>query len=200
MTVSKKTVAVRKKTVAASKKTVAVRKKVAAKNAVPDTRGLALSEEIKKKMTTTGTGPVEVSALFGHSPSYVNSLLNLNRPWDGTPRDTKKKIAKFLGVPLISVLMLGGIVEPEDFIYEDTIEDSLNNAFSAIKSHPTWGSFCKTKTEWNSLPLNARILIALLYEKTMEVEIIQKARMIKIVEPGEKQPRGKRAPSKSEGT
>lgn len=173
---------------AASKKTRAV-----------DTRGLALSEEIKKKMSATGTGPVEVAALFGLSSSYTASLLSLSRPWDGTTRDTKKKIAKFLGVPLISVLMLGGIVEPDDFIYEDTIEDSLNNAFSAIKSHPTWGTFCKTKTEWNSLPLNTRILIALLYEKTMEVEIIQKARMIKIVKPGAKQPRKTRAPSKSGG-
>lgn len=157
-------------------------------------RGLALSEEIRKQMSATGTGPVEVSAIFGLSPSYTNSLLSANRPWDGTDRETKKKIAKFLGVPLISVLMLGGILEPEDFVYDDSIEDSLNNAYGALKSHPTWGSFCKTKAEWNALPLDTRILIALLYEKTMEVEIIKKARMIRVVEAGAKKPRKKSVP------
>lgn len=159
------------------------------KTKVTNVRGLALSEEIRKKMSATGTGPVEISAIFGLSPSYTNSLLNASRPWDGTDRETKKRIAKFLGVPLISVLMLGGILEPADFVYDDSIDDSLDNAYGALTSHPTWGSFCKTKAEWDALPLDARILIALLYEKTMEVEIIKKARMIKIVEAGAKKPR-----------
>lgn len=145
-------------------------------------RGLALCEEIRRKMDETGVGALEFARLIGLSPSHTNSLMSGGRPWDGTDRVTKEKIAKFLGLPLINVLMLAGIVEPRDFMSDDTLDTSLDNAYSAIKSHPVWGAFCTTKGDWHALPTNARILMALLYEKAMEIEVLQKAQLIKVVE------------------
>lgn len=147
--------------------------------------GLALSEELRKKMDASGMGAIEFAALIDLSPSYTSSLMNGSRSWDGTDRETKEKVAKFLGIPLISVLMLAGIVEPKDFVFDDSIAASLDNAYGGLKSHPVWGAFC-VREEWDRLPLNTKILISLLYEKATGTEIIQKARMIQVVEQAKK--------------
>lgn len=137
-------------------------------------------------MEALGVGPTEFANVIGLSPSYTNSLMNGSRSWEGTDRATKRLIAGFLGVPYISVLMLAEIVEPADFMYDDSIEETLDNAFRSIKSHKIWGSFCQTKTEWDQLPTSAKMLIALLFEKAAEIEIIGKVKMIEVVTPGSK--------------
>lgn len=156
-------------------------RQAAPRSQAPRNLGLALSEEIRKKMDATGVGAIEFASLIGLSPSYTSSLMSGSRPWDGTDRDTKIKIAKFLGLPLISVLMLAGIVEPKDFVFDDSIDASLDNAYGGLKAHPVWGAFC-TRREWDPLPLNTKILIALLYESATGVQIVEKARMIQVVE------------------
>ncbi len=145
--------------------------------------GLALSEEVRKKAEEQGISSVDFAGMIGLSPSYTNSLMGGSRPWDGTDRATKLKIAKFLGVPLINVLMLAGIVEPSDFMCDDSIDALLDSAYIAIKSDKTWGGLCPSKEEWASLPSATRILIAILYERATEKEILKKARMIEIVKP-----------------
>lgn len=168
-----------------------VKIKSAAPRSQTRTLGLALSEELRKKIDATGMGATEFATMIGMSPSYTSSLLNGSRPWDGTDRKTKEKVAKFLGIPLISVLMLAGIIEPKDFVFDDSIDTSLDNAYGGLKTHPVWGAFCR-KEEWNSLPMNTKILVALLYEAATGNEIIKKSRMIQVVEKAKatRKPRG----------
>lgn len=143
-------------------------------------RGAALGAAIRKKLEEKEMIVGDFASSIGLSSSYTTSLLSSDRPWDGTDREVKLKIAKFLEVPLINVLMLAEIVEPTDFLIDDRIEPMLDRAFHAIKGDQMFGTFCNNLAEWHRLPHNIRILIALLYEKVNTVELLEKAKMIKV--------------------
>lgn len=155
-------------------------------------RGRMLSDAIRDKMDERGMSAADFATAIGLSQSYTNSLLNSGRDWDGTPLEVREKIASFLGIPMISALMLAEIVEPRHFVYDDSIDASLQNLFGAIRAHPVWGGFCRSKERWDAMALDHKILIALLYERAMEVEILKKARLIQ----AQLKPATKRTPRK----
>ena len=145
--------------------------------------GIALSNEIRRKMKASGISVADLAPKLGCSYSYLTTLLSGARPWDGVKRDVRKQVAEFLDIPVISMLMLAEMVEPSDFFVVDSVEDTLDRAFDSIKSNKTWGCYCTSRDEWNALSVNIRILMALLFEKATESEIIEKVRMIQVVRP-----------------
>lgn len=159
-----------------------MRNKVDRKIDDPAAMGLALSEAIREKMRESGTHSRDFAELIGLSPTYVNTLMSGKQGWSGTGRIVKKKVANFLGLPYINVLMLAGEVEPCDFLFEDSLEKQLDGVYAMLRKDQVWGQFLKQKAEWDSLPKRFQIVVALMYEQITSTSILEKAQMIKVVQ------------------
>lgn len=141
-----------------------------------------LSRDISRKLRQLGMTNRDFADVIGHSLSNATSLINGNRPWTGADIETTKKVARFLGVPRATVLMLAGIIQPEDFMVSDSLDDSLDQAYTQIRNDHIYGGFVTEVEEWRAMPSKVRILISLLYERAQNVELLKKAQMIEVAE------------------
>lgn len=119
---------------------------------------------------------------------YLNALSNGGRPVTGISHDKLRRIADFLNMTFVQVLMLAEIVKPEDFARDQgmDLERTLGRAIENMRSDAEWGRVAPTPEEWEGLSLNSRIGIAMMWEQVSQQDLIAKAEMV-IVEPPKKE-------------
>lgn len=123
---------------------------------------------------------------------YLNALSNGHRPIPGMSHEKLRKIAKFLRLPFMQVLMLAEIVTPEDFIHdsEDELEAASLSALLAMRSEPEWGRVAPTDEEWKVLSLRTRMGFALMWEVINSKRYLNHAKQIKLSVGGDGQSLG----------
>jgi len=125
---------------------------------------------------------------------YLNALSNGGRPVTGISHDKLRRIADFLNMTFVQVLMLAEIVKPEDFARDQEVdlERTLDRAIENMRSDAEWGRVAPSPDEWEGLSLNTRIGIAMMWEQVSQQDLIAKAEMV-IVEPPKKEKRSSAA-------
>lgn len=76
-----------------------------------------------------------------------------------------KWMANFLNVPPITVRVLAGAINVEEFAIANSLEDRLRGVMREINNDPAYGVFTHDPQSWDRLPLRTRLLIACLYQK-----------------------------------
>jgi hypothetical protein len=74
--------------------------------------------------------------------------------------------ANYLDIPVAQAFLLGGVLEPKDFIVEVTATQKIDDVIERMRRDPTWCGFVPTATELDKMDQKSKILIGLLYENT----------------------------------
>ena len=156
----------------------------AAKDATLQVRGAALARALDARAQSLGLSQKAAAHRVGFSEPYYALLMGGNR-WFGAVEDAAlKKIAEFLDVPMISVLLMSERVSPEDFFRRTTLESQIDFVFSTMSTDKRWTSAMPRIADWKNTPLSVRLLAALLYQECSGKDLMEKAKLLRVESPG----------------
>ncbi|MBK4738917.1 XRE family transcriptional regulator [Noviherbaspirillum pedocola] len=143
----------------------------------PKIEGRKLITLIKKTLIERGLPDRHIADLMGVTTIYWASMCNGHRKIKSVGKDKLERVAEFLGMPTVQVLVLAEYFEPTDFYVKRTLDDELNIVREAMQADPNWVSLVPSFKEWEQLPVNTRILLALLYEREAGRNFMRKLQM-----------------------
>ena len=115
----------------------------------------------------------EMCDLIGISKTYFVSLVNGNKRTESITTPTLRKIAKFLGRSLLDVELAAGVKSPEDFFCDTDLNSSLFSVYKMMSADPSINHHLAiTSREWNQIPQNIQVLIAILYESKLKKDLL----------------------------
>ncbi len=115
----------------------------------------------------------EMCDLIGISKTYFVSLVNGNKRTESITAPTLRKIAKFLGRSLVEIELVAGVKSPEDFFSDTDLNSSLFSVYRMMNADPSINQYLAiTSREWNDLPQNIQVLIAILYEAKLKKDLL----------------------------
>ena len=156
----------------------------AAKDATLQVRGAALARALDARAQSLGLSQKAAAHRVGFSEPYYALLMGGNR-WFGAVEDAAlKRIAEFLDVPMISVLLMSERVSPEDFFRRTTLESQIDFVFSTMSTDKRWTSAMPRIADWKNTPLSVRLLAALLYQECSGKDLMEKAKLLRVESPG----------------
>ncbi len=155
----------------------------AAKDATLQVRGAALARALDTRAQSLGLSQKAAAHRVGFSEPYYALLMGGNR-WFGAVEDQAlKRIAEFLDVPMISVLLMSERISPEDFFRKTTLESQIDFVFSTMFTDKRWTSAMPRHADWKNTPLSVRLLAALLYQECSGKDLMEKAKLLRVESP-----------------
>jgi hypothetical protein len=93
------------------------------------------------------------------------------------------KMAEYLGIPLMQVMLLAEAIKPEDFFYNADLEERVGLVYQKLCKDPVFMGFAPSEHEWNSLSLNLKLSFCVIYENSCQTKLLNVADLIKVEEP-----------------
>lgn len=137
-------------------------------------RGRPLLEALRARTLELGYLQQEVADFLGLQRNHYSTLLNGGRYIGAVNDETLARIAVFLRVSKVRVYMLAGILDDADFFEPAEFERLLQDTGEAVTRDPRGPLI--TIEQWNSWPVEARYLIALLHPQA-KLRTLERAAM-----------------------
>lgn len=115
----------------------------------------------------------ELAARLELSPAYLSQLLSHDRSLETLNMVAIRRCAGFLGLPVVSCLVLAGRLTPADFLRQpDAFDAALASALATVASSP-WGlEAAVTPAQLQALPREVQWLVIRLAEKADGVSLL----------------------------
>lgn len=170
----------------ATKKTVA--KKAAPKKiskrppkAQRNMRGATLMAKLWAKMVDDKITPNQLAE--EHLEMSYSYLMMLGRG-EASVNELKvnqyRKMAAFLGIPTMQVLLLAEAVDTAEFFYQGDLAERINLVYEKMKKDPVYMGFAPSEQEWNSISLNLKLSMCVFYENCSQSKILNVAELIQL--------------------
>lgn len=127
--------------------------------------GKRLITLIKRTLIDRNLPDRHIADMMGVTTIYWNSMCNGHRKIKSVGKDKLQRIGEFLGIPTVQVMILADYFEPTDFYAKRSLEDELKIVLETMQADPNWVALAPSKAEWEQLPVNTKILLALLFER-----------------------------------
>jgi transcriptional regulator with XRE-family HTH domain len=127
--------------------------------------GAALMGSLWATMKAREEVPVELARQLGITYAYLMALARGERPINAVSREILVAAANYLRIPAAQAFLLAEALHPEDFAYSAEIEEKLDRVRETMAADVIWMGYTPSRKEWHELPVRARMLIALLYER-----------------------------------
>lgn len=163
-----------------------MRKSISTNKTPRNDRGAALARAIEDRATALGISQKETSKRLGFSEPYYTLLLSGQRWFGSVEQDKLHKIAEFLDIPLVSVYMLAEIIHSDDFFRATSVESQVDAAFEVMEKDKRFAIALPTRREWEKTPLSVKLFCAILYQDVSGKDFLEKAKLIKVKDPQEK--------------
>lgn len=138
----------------------------------PDVPGYKLIWMINQAATAQQLTQQELSEIFGMAASTVSYLLTARKDIRKLDKSVFIKIAKWLELPVLSVLMLAEQITPEDFYSDKTsMDEAINRATKLILSDPDWGAYAPREL-LTSDSKDLKIFLIWCYEKATSTKLL----------------------------
>lgn len=137
--------------------------------------GSALLSAALKRGEELEMKPEDVAKEFGLAYSTLRSLANGNRKIPGLDRRIIERIARFIGIPVAQAFVMAEILKVEDFFDVSTLDQKLDAVYDAMTEDPVWRGNAPKREVWNESDQSMRLLVALLYERTVRTHLLDKA-------------------------
>jgi transcriptional regulator with XRE-family HTH domain len=139
--------------------------------------GKRLITLIKRTLIDRNLPDRYIADLMGVTTIYWNSMCNGHRKIKSVGKDKLERVGEFLGIPTVQVMILADYFEPTDFYAKRSLKEELDMVLEAMLGDPNWVSLSPTRAEWNEMPVNTKVLIALLYEREAGRSFMSKLQM-----------------------
>lgn len=134
----------------------------------------ALTNKINEVMRRNGHTRRDLQRVLDVSFVHVNSLMGGVRSFAGLNIEKQRAMAKYLGISFAQYYIYLGILEPSDFMVEESFDQRVKLTFDKMRQDPMWSATALSQTEVDELPDKAKILIALLYERVSHESLLDK--------------------------
>lgn len=163
--------------------------------------GAALISALHKRAEERGEDRYQLAAAIGITYPYLRALSSGGRPVSGLSQEKLGNIADYLRVPRGTVMMMAGLLRPEDFVdtREASVDEQLDKIVTLMREHHDWSNVAPTQEEWASLSRNTRFGFAMLWERELGRELLQKAPLVILERASEKTTKSPEATLKQVG-
>lgn len=143
-------------------------------------QGAALIRALIQKAEQLGMDKYQLATAIDITYPYLCALTNGTRPIEGVKHKKLRKIASFLGLTFVQVLMLAEIIHPQDFLKDqgEELEMSMRKAIDNMRAHHEWGGVAPLPEEWALLSPKTRVGIALLWQQVAGQSLLNQAQMV----------------------
>ncbi|WP_019334823.1 helix-turn-helix domain-containing protein [Pseudomonas syringae] len=138
--------------------------------------GRRLINLIKKTMIDRDLHERAIADITGVTQIYWNSMANGNRQIKSLGKDKLDKIAEFLDLPLIQVLILADYFVITDFFNGKTLNDQLLLTLRKMQEDPQWAGYAPDRDVWEATDLGFRTAFAVMYEQISGNVLMEKAK------------------------
>jgi transcriptional regulator with XRE-family HTH domain len=135
--------------------------------------GAALAKLIREEQEKRELNLAEMAELLGMSKPYLAALLSGERQIDKLSYTYLESIAIFLDLPKAQVYNLAEILSPEDYIYKESIEGTLDDLQRRMKGDASWMHLSPTDEEWAAMNMKTKLLISYMYETVTHAKTIK---------------------------
>lgn len=126
---------------------------------------------------------------LGISRVYLGNLMSGNRDISKVSLDLLRKMSKFLNRPLPEVEVLSGVKTVEDYFVANPLEQRLDHIYKMITTDPSIGFLAPSNPlDWDATPLQIKLMVALMYEKMVVADLIERTKPISLVNADEPAP------------
>ncbi|MEC4720521.1 helix-turn-helix transcriptional regulator [Noviherbaspirillum sp. CPCC 100848] len=136
--------------------------------------GFRLIARLKQRVAELGVSDRYIADIMGITPIYWNSLTNGHRKMNSLDKGKMERIAEFLEIPIVQVMVLADYLEPSDFFPGD-MNAHLKAAYEKMKVDPSWAAWAPSAKEWESLSIPTRTGIVMLYETVYQKSLLRRA-------------------------
>jgi len=144
--------------------------------------GAVLIEAIQKRSVELSMSLAETASILQVSYTYFSALASGRRPISQIKRPVFERIAEFLRVPFVQVLIWAEVVSVEDFVYKETLEQDLDVSYAKMLHDSHWGGIVPDRETWAGTPLRSKLAIVLMYEKIADKRLLEKVKVGKILD------------------
>lgn len=144
-------------------------------------KGSAFIHKLWVTMVEKGDSPKDLAAIIGIAYSYLMLLAKGGRDPSGLPLDSIRKSAIYMGIPMAQAALMAEIMVPADFYLDLTIPERVEIVHRDLQRDALYGGFALKPNVWHELPLEAKLLIAVLYENGSKTKYLDAAKMVSIV-------------------
>lgn len=142
---------------------------------LPSTPGYKLVSLIMHTMMERRTTMQELADAVGMSQSSLSFLKTGRRLASGLEKSSIEGLARWLGLPVLSVMMLAEQVSPSDFYTEKSIlSGEIARAVKYILDDPEWGSFAPREII-DSSNIDLQLYIIWCYEQATKKTLVSRA-------------------------
>lgn len=143
----------------------------------PKIEGKRLITLIKRTLIDRNLPDRHIADLMGVTTIYWNSMCNGHRKIKSIGKEKMERVGEFLGIPTVQAMILADYFEPTDFYAKRSLDDELRIVLETMQADPNWVALTPSKAEWDQLPVNTKILIALLFERESGRSFMSKLQM-----------------------
>jgi len=146
--------------------------------------GSALIAKLWEKMLKDNISPHDLATQhLDISYSYLMLLGRGEAPVNQLAIPKYLRMAAYLGIPLMQVMLLAEAVAPEDFFYNAGLEDRIALVYEKMKKDPVYMGFAPNEHEWDSLSLKMKLSFCVMYENSSQTKFLNVAELIQVVAP-----------------
>lgn len=135
---------------------------------------ISLIDKINEVMRRKGHTRHDLQHILGVSYVHVNSMMSGVRSFAGLDVAKQRTLAQYLGISFAQYYIYVGILEPNDFMVEESFDQRAKLTFDKMRQDPMWSATALSQDEIDNLPARARLLIALLYERVSHESLLDK--------------------------
>lgn len=140
------------------------------KNNLPPTRLMAV---LAARASDENLANADLAEKIGVSYPYLMLLLSGGRDTRNLSRKMLMNCASYLGIPVAEAYLLAGVLEPTDFVCNESFEQMKWPMYDAIASNPLYGPFMPTRQEWHSLSDPLKLLVIFSFEQATGIKLIK---------------------------
>lgn len=122
-----------------------------------------LFAKLREHRDREGLSNEDVAASLGMSIHTLQAYFS-GRPLKHIDPDLVRAIASFIGLAPLQAFLLAGELKADDLIESGSVDARLELVATMLRADPLYSGFAPGD-EWETLPRQTRILIALLYEQ-----------------------------------
>lgn len=135
------------------------------------TRRLKMKNENKlvahlfNKTYDLNQSPHELARILGVGYAYLMALARGDRPTEGLRREALVRAARYLSIPVAQAYLLAGVLEPSDFLVDESPLRRAECVIEAMRQDPAWCGFVPPASVLREMDENLVLLISQMYLK-----------------------------------
>jgi hypothetical protein len=133
--------------------------------------------QVKTMMARHNIDARRLSEILGLSYSHVVGILAGDRWLGGGDKSNVEKFAKFLGVPVLTILVWCNYITAQDCVVSHGVKESLALALRKLELDPSANVLVPSADDWNETPESVQLAFVMMYELYAKRTLLEHAHM-----------------------